>query len=147
MKKIDAHSHIGSFGGWAGVAFTAEKLLEQMDEYEIEKTFLTGASFQDNDTVAKAFHKYPDKIVPFVWVNPLLDNVPEKLHHYVCDEGFMGIKMQPLFDSFVADDPVVYPVMDFARSTRSRCLSTAATRLIPCLGALPCWPSNTRMCR
>ena len=56
MKKIDAHSHIGSFGGWAGVAFTAEKLLEQMDEYEIEKTFLTGASFQDNDTVAKAFH-------------------------------------------------------------------------------------------
>ena len=31
MKKIDAHSHIGSFGGWAGVAFTAEKLLEQMD--------------------------------------------------------------------------------------------------------------------
>lgn len=104
MKKIDAHSHIGSFGGWAGVAFTAEKLLEQMDEYEIEKTFLTGASFRDNDTVAKAFHKYPDKIVPFVWVNPLLDNVPEKLHHYVCDEGFMGIKMQPLFDSFVADD-------------------------------------------
>ena len=67
MKKIDAHSHIGSFGGWAGVAFTAEKLLEQMDEYEIEKTFLTGASFRDNDTVAKAFHKYPDKIVPFVW--------------------------------------------------------------------------------
>ena len=66
MKKIDAHSHIGSFGGWAGVAFTAEKLLEQMDEYEIEKTFLTGASFRDNDTVAKAFRKYPDKIVPFV---------------------------------------------------------------------------------
>ena len=24
--------------------------------------------------------------------------------------------MQPLFDSFVADDPVVYPVMDFARA-------------------------------
>ncbi len=40
--------------------------------------------------MAKAFHKYPDKIVPFVWVNPLLDNVPEKLHHYVCDEGFYG---------------------------------------------------------
>lgn len=115
MKKIDAHSHLGMFGGWAGVAFTAEKLLEQMEEYEIEKTFLTGASFQDNDRVAEAFHKYPDKIVPFVWMNPLLDNVEEKLKHYICDEGFMGIKMQPLFDSFVADDPVVYPVMEFAR--------------------------------
>ena len=35
MKKIDAHSHIGSFGGWAGGALTAAKLLEQMEEYEI----------------------------------------------------------------------------------------------------------------
>ena len=76
MKKIDAHSHIGSFGGWAGVAFTAEKLLEQMDEYEIEKTFLTGASFQDNDTVAKtdnsAARKAAGKIIDVdangVWV-------------------------------------------------------------------------------
>ena len=33
MKKIDAHSHIGTFGGWAGVAFTKEKLIEQMNEY------------------------------------------------------------------------------------------------------------------
>ena len=41
MKKIDAHSHIGIFGGWAGVAFTKEKLIEQMNEYDIEKTFLT----------------------------------------------------------------------------------------------------------
>ena len=37
MKKIDAHSHIGTFGGWAGVAFTKEKLIEQMNEYDIEK--------------------------------------------------------------------------------------------------------------
>lgn len=116
MKKIDAHSHLGTFGGWAGVAFTADKLLQQMEEYEIEKTFLTGASFQDNDTVLQAFQKYPDKIVPFVWINPLLDPIEEKLQHYICDEGFMGIKMQPLFDAFVADDPVVYPVMDFAQA-------------------------------
>lgn len=95
MKKIDAHSHIGSFGGWAGVAFTAEKLLEQMDEYEIEKTFLTGASFRDNDTVAKAFHKYPDKIVPFVWVNPLLDNVPEKLHTMCATRALWALKCSP----------------------------------------------------
>ena len=26
MKKIDAHSHIGNFGGWAGVAFTKQKI-------------------------------------------------------------------------------------------------------------------------
>lgn len=114
MKKIDAHSHIGDFGGWAGVAFTKDRLIEQMKEYDIEKTFLTGSSFQGNDAVIDAFQSYPDKIVPFVWVNPLLDDVPKKLDRYINKENFAGIKMQPLFDSFVADDPVVYPVMDFA---------------------------------
>ncbi|MDY6038848.1 MAG: amidohydrolase family protein [Eubacterium sp.] len=116
MKKIDAHSHIGSFGGWAGVAFTKEVLVKQMEEYEVEKTFLTGSSFQDNDNVLDAFQTYPDKIVPFVWTNPVLDDVEKKLDRYINKEGFNGIKMQPLFDSFVADDPVVYPVMDFARA-------------------------------
>lgn len=116
MKKIDAHSHIGSFGGWAGVAFTKEVLVKQMEEYEVEKTFLTGSSFQDNDNVLDAFQTYPDKILPFVWTNPVLDDVEKKLDRYINKEGFKGIKMQPLFDSFVADDPVVYPVMDFARA-------------------------------
>ena len=114
MKKIDAHTHIGNFGGWAGVSFTKEKLIEQMDEFEIEKTFLCPSNFQNNDDVVDAVQTYPDRIVPFVWVNPALDNVEKKLEKYINQEGFKGIKMQPLFDSFVADDPVVYPVMDFA---------------------------------
>ena len=39
--KIDVHSHIGSFGGWAGVSIDAEGLIRQIDEYEIEfKIFL-----------------------------------------------------------------------------------------------------------
>ncbi len=116
MKKIDAHSHIGNFGGWAGVAFTKERLAEQMKEYDIEKTFLTASSFQTNDEVIDAFQSYPDKIVPFVWVNPALDDVEKKLDRYINREGFMGIKMQPLFDAFVADDACVNPVMDFAQA-------------------------------
>ena len=114
MKKIDAHSHLGNFGGWAGVAFTKELLIEQMEEYDIEKTFLTAPSFQGNDIIVEAFQKYPEKIVPFVWVNPVLDDVEKKLTHYICDEHFKGIKMHPLFDAFVADDPIVFPVMKFA---------------------------------
>ena len=79
MKKIDAHSHLGNFGGWAGVSFDAEALLAQMEEYDIEKTFLTAASFRTNDAVVEAFQKYPDKIVPFVWINPALDDAEKKL--------------------------------------------------------------------
>lgn len=114
MKKIDAHSHIGSFGGWAGVSFTKDVLIEQMKEFEIEKTFLTASSFQTNDEVIDAFQAYPEKIIPFVWMNPLLDNVEKKLERYIRQENFAGIKMQPLFDSYVADSECVYPIMDFA---------------------------------
>ncbi len=116
MKKIDAHTHIGNFGGWAGLSFTKERLIEQMDEFEVEKPFLCPSNFQNNDDVVDAVQAYPDRIVPFVWVNPALDDVEKKLEKYINQEGFKGIKMQPLFDSFVADDPVVYPVMDFARA-------------------------------
>ncbi len=116
MKKIDAHTHIGNFGGWAGLSFTKERLIEQMDEFEVEKTFLCPSNFQNNDDVVDAVQAYPDRIVPFVWVNPALDDVEKKLEKYINQEGFKGIKMQPLFDSFVADDPVFYPVMDFARA-------------------------------
>ena len=41
MKKIDAHSHI-EFGGWAKVAIDIDKLIKQMDEYEIERWFYVG---------------------------------------------------------------------------------------------------------
>ena len=37
FKKIDVHSHIGYFGGWSDVGITAEELLAQMDEYNVEK--------------------------------------------------------------------------------------------------------------
>lgn len=32
FKKIDAHAHIGEFGGWAKLSINAEQLIAQMDE-------------------------------------------------------------------------------------------------------------------
>ncbi len=116
MKKIDAHSHLGDFGGWAGVAFGEQELLRQMEEYAIERTFLVGPSSQGNDIVLDAFQRHPDKIVPFVWLDPARDDVEKKLTRYIVNEGFMGVKMHPLFDAFVADDPVADPVMAFAEA-------------------------------
>lgn len=115
MKKIDAHSHIGTFAGWAGLEFNKKQLFEQMEQYEIEKTFLTSSSSFDNDIVLDAFQTAPEKVVPFVRVNPKLDNVQEKLYRYIDREGFSAVKLQPLADAYVADDKIVYPVMEFAQ--------------------------------
>ena len=48
MKIIDAHTHIGNFGSWARFDFDLVRLKEQMAEFDIEKTLLTGAGFHDN---------------------------------------------------------------------------------------------------
>ena len=31
MHKIDAHSHVGYFGGWADVGYTDEQMVAEMD--------------------------------------------------------------------------------------------------------------------
>ena len=33
MQKIDAHSHVGYFGGWADVGYTDEQMVAEMDRY------------------------------------------------------------------------------------------------------------------
>ena len=38
FKKIDAHSHIGTFGSPFNIHFNADLLLKQMEEFNIEKT-------------------------------------------------------------------------------------------------------------
>lgn len=115
MKKIDMHSHVGKFGGWAGFDSDIDTLIKFMDEYEVEKTVLCSADAKTNEDTLAAFEKYPDRVFPVVFLNPYdgqkaLDN----LKYYVEEKGFKGIKMNPLKDAFVADDTIVDPILDAA---------------------------------
>lgn len=109
MKKIDAHAHIGDFGGWAKVANTTEDLLADMDRYEIEKTIVcTG----DNVTAKQARDRYPDRFLPLYYANPHngAKDVAD-LYHYVRQEGFLGVKLNPLRHAYVADDEMLDPLL------------------------------------
>lgn len=115
MKKIDAHAHIGDFGGWANVSINAEELIKQMDDYEIEKVILCSTDSFDNDNVKEAYKKYSDRILPIVFVNPYDgQEAVNNIYHYVQEEGFKGIKLHPLQHAFVADDEFVDPIMKAA---------------------------------
>ena len=120
MKKIDAHAHIGNFGGWAGVESTPEVLVGLMDEFEVEKTVLCARDHTENDRVADACEKYPDRFLPLVYINPMegADECRRKIEYYVDGKGFQGIKLNPLRHAFVADDTVVDPVMEEAEKRR-----------------------------
>ena len=116
MKKIDAHAHIGVFGGWANVSIDPEGLIEQMNAYEIEKTILCGTDHTDNEAVNQAQKKYPSRFMGIVFTNPYEGKkAVEKIYHYVQDEGFAGIKLHPLQHAYVADSEILDPVMQAAQ--------------------------------
>lgn len=70
MKKLDAHAHVGTFGGWANVAITAEELVQQMDTCEIEKTVLCSTGSDDNFRTREAMEAYPNRF--WLWYTPIL---------------------------------------------------------------------------
>ena len=43
FKKIDAHTHIGKFGSPFNIDFDGDRLIEQMHQYNIDKTILCSA--------------------------------------------------------------------------------------------------------
>jgi hypothetical protein len=63
MRYIDAHVHIGQFGGWANVAITADELVRLMDEFEVSRSVICAI---DNESVAQAVKTYPDRLRPRV---------------------------------------------------------------------------------
>lgn len=112
MKKIDAHSHVGDFGGWAGLHITADELIAQMDEYDIEKVILCSANEKTNEDTNYAFKKYPDRVLPLVYLNPYDgEKAVEMLDYYVKEQGFVGIKLNPLKQAYVADAEMLDPIM------------------------------------
>ncbi|MBQ3893498.1 MAG: amidohydrolase family protein [Desulfovibrio sp.] len=117
FKKIDAHSHVGRFGSPFDVDFDASRLAAQMDGYNIEKTILCPAGAHLNEELLAAWKAMPERIAPLCWVNANLgQDAYDMLEHYLRDEGFAGVKMQPLFDAFTADSPAVDPIIDIARA-------------------------------
>ena len=112
MKKIDAHAHVGEFGGWANVSITPEELIKQMDDFEIEKTILCA---QPNDLCLKTRDAYPERIISLVYPNPYDgEKAVEEIYDYVQNKGFKGIKCNPLRHAYVADSEVMDPIMKAA---------------------------------
>ena len=116
FMKIDAHSHIGTFGSPFHIDFDETRLLEQMKAFRIEKTILCAADCHSTEDVNLVYKKHPEQIIPLVWTNASEGKIAyDMLEHYLRDEGFAGAKLQSLFDGYTVDAPCVDPVMELAR--------------------------------
>ena len=112
---IDAHAHIGTFGGWAQVSSTAESLLAEMDEFNVEKAIVFST---DNNLVREAVTQYPKRLVGYVWPNPHAPDAVALVKQALNGWGFRGIKLHPLFQAFLPNDDLVHPIMEVARRAR-----------------------------
>lgn len=113
MKIIDAHAHIGYFGGWFNVGIKADELINQMDEYNIEKTVVAAV---DNEETRAAVRMYQDRLIGIAWVNPWEGSKAiDQAKRYIESANFKGIKLHPLMHAFVANEEVVHPIAQAAR--------------------------------
>ena len=70
-----------------------------------------------NEELREAYNKEPEKVIPLCWVNANEGKTAyDMLEHYLRDENFAGVKLQPLFDAYTADSPMVDPIMEIAQA-------------------------------
>jgi predicted TIM-barrel fold metal-dependent hydrolase len=113
LRVIDAHAHLGDFGGWANVRISDDQMISDMDRFHIEKTVVF---MFPNDIVRQAVQKYPDRLIGFVWVNPYDgEKALDEVKRAIDDWGFKGIKLHPLLHAFIPCDDMVMPIMDLAK--------------------------------
>lgn len=112
FKKIDAHSHVGWFGGWSNVGITPEEMIEQMDEYNIEKTVISTYPMKES---VEAVDRFSGRLVGAAWIDPNEPGCLDQVIDAVEGHEFKGIKLHPLFHSFLPNDECVFPVAELAR--------------------------------
>ena len=114
----DAHAHIGK--DVDGHVLTADDLLAELHRYHVHGAVIfpfddpdQGDTFEvPNDRVWKAHEQAPDRLVPFMRLNP---NGPWEAEYERClVRGFRGIKLHPRAQRFDLASPKVRPL--FARA-------------------------------
>lgn len=110
---IDAHTHIGNFGGFFNVGVSESEYIALMDEFQVD---LSVCCALPNQLVRELAANHPDRVIGIVWLNPNDgEKALDELRVAVQDWGFRGIKLHPLIHAFLPNDPMMYPIMEEAR--------------------------------
>lgn len=115
---IDIHCHI------AEQRYTAENVVETMDEFSIDKAvvvysatrLLRPADFlRANNFVTEATKKFPRRLIGFTIVNPLYEDEAFREVDRCIAQGLKGIKLLPPAHGFYnIDSPIMNPLVEKA---------------------------------
>ena len=117
FKKIDMHSHIGTWGNPFNFSGDINLVIDLMDKFNIEKTVLCPSDSSKNADILEAYEKAKDQIIPVPWVDCTKEQAAyDELEYLIRDKGCKGAKIQSLFDGYAADSPIVDPVAEICES-------------------------------
>jgi len=92
--------------------------------HDDEYPYMTSAFRSDNETVARLRDRFPDKVIPFVYVDPREAAAADTVRRWVTQDGFRGLKLYPpigfypdadeLVPFFEAIDDLAIPILSHA---------------------------------
>lgn len=121
---IDGHAHIGprevgSEYSYMKDGYKVEQLIASMDKNGIRMATVWAMRQSPdyataNEYIADAARRYPDRIIPFIRLNPWLDASQQALVDALEKHHIRGLKLHPADENFDPDDPIVHPLLEIA---------------------------------
>jgi uncharacterized protein len=84
--------------------------VDELDRHGVERAVLLGSIMDDEASVARAAHAFPDRLIGFLRVDPTKPDAAERVRHAVETLGLKGLKGFPAMECFHAYEERVYPV-------------------------------------
>jgi predicted TIM-barrel fold metal-dependent hydrolase len=100
--------HVGAFEGFFDVRIDRDGLVELMREHEIDNGVVF---YPDNAYVAEVVESIPG-LYALVWGNPRVPGYVEEVERYLRHPKFIGLKLHPLVDGYLPNDPSVHPLIE-----------------------------------
>jgi predicted TIM-barrel fold metal-dependent hydrolase len=115
---IDAHAHVG-IGRYKSIS--PEKLLEEMDQNEVEMSVICPVEEQivirnreGNNFLLHLMDKYPKRFTGFAVSNPWYGKRAVSELERALSAGLTGVKFHPVVQGFSINDEIVFPLIDVA---------------------------------
>jgi predicted TIM-barrel fold metal-dependent hydrolase len=105
---FDAHTHVGDFGPMFNVSLDRDGLAALIEEHEYEGCCVF---HPDNEYVRTVVESIPEAY-GLVWANPRLPGYLDEAERFLAHPKFLGLKLHPLIDAYLPNDPSVHPLME-----------------------------------
>jgi len=105
---FDVHMHVGDFGPMFNVSLDRDGLARMIEEYAYEGCCVF---HPDNEYVRTVIETIPEAY-GLVWGNPRLPGYVEEVERFLEHPKFLGLKLHPLIDGYLPNDPSVHPLME-----------------------------------